>query len=298
MLYRRCLHSGLALSALRLRLSAHAFRKSPGAVGGLVERALGHGINAFQIDSGDAVFVAQVAQALKMVDRNILFVSLTARDDHGVAYDGALRTQALKQRLSEALRLRGLQRLDMVTFQSAEYRSLTPETHNFLRRLNETHTVSQVGVQVEPSDYLAVLDAGYPTAILTDFDVTATKNRRLMLQDASRRNLSVFAQNYYPARLIEGRQGESIRDHLSSVHTGGLSGPEKYSFLTNENGWTAEEICLGFTLSQAQVVSVGVVARSPDHLDGLARVVGRTLPRALHAHIELGTFGVDNSSAA
>ncbi len=297
MLYRRCAHSGLALSAVRLRLSAHSYRKNPADVRGIVERALENGINGFQIDSSDIAFLSQISQVLKVVDRSILFVSLTARDDLGASHAGPLALPALKQRLAEAVRLPGLQRLDMVTFQSAQYRSLSPEAHNFLRRLNETHTVSQVGVQVEPADYLSVLDAGYPTAILTDFDVTATKNRRLMLQDASRRNLSVFAQNYYPARLIEGRQGESIRDHLSSVHTGGLSGPDKYSFLTNENGWTAEEICLGFTLSQAQVVSVGVVARSPDHLDGLARVVGRTLPRALHAHIELGTFGVDSSAA-
>ncbi len=290
MLYRRCLHSGLALSALRLRLSAHAFRKSPGAVGGLVERALGHGINAFQIDSGDAVFVAQVAQALKMVDRNILFVSLTARDDHGVAYDGALRTQALKQRLSEALRLRGLQRLDMVTFQAAEYRALTPEDHAFLRRLIEARMVGQIGVHVEPGDFPHTLDVGQPTAILTDFDVTATKVRRRLIENASRMNLSVFAQNYYPARLIEGRT-DSIRSHLQDVHEGiSPRGSDKYSFLTNEIGWTAEEICLGYTLAHPLVISAGVFARSPEHLDRLAAVVGKTLPRALHAHIELGTF--------
>ena len=297
MLYRRCAHSGLALSAIRLRLSAHSFRNAAD-VRTIVERALENGINAFQIDSSDIAFLSQISQVLKVVDRSILFVSLTARDDHGASHAAPLALPALKQRLAEAVRLPGFQRLDMVTFQSTEFRALPPEGHAFLRRLAETHMVSQVGVQVDPADYAAVLNAGYPTAILTDFDVTATKNRRLMLQDANHRNLSVFAQNYYPARLIEGRQGESIRDHLSSVHTGGISGPDKYSFLTNENGWTAEEICLGFTLSQAQIVNVGVVARSPDHLDGLARVVGRTLPRALHAHIELGTFGVDNSSAA
>ena len=291
MLYRRCAHSGLALSAIRLRLSAHSYRKNPADVRGIVERALENGINAFQIDSSDIAFLSQISQVLKVVDRSILFVSLTARDDLGASHAGPLALPALKQRLAEAVRLPGLQRLDMVTFQSAEFRGLPPEGHALLRRLAETHTVSQVGVQVEPADYAGVLDAGYPTAILTDFDVTASKNRRLMLQDASRRNLSVFAQNYYPARLIEGRSGESIRTQLSSVHTsGGAGGPDKYSFLTNEIGWTAEEICLGFTLSQAQIVSVGVVARSPDHLDGLAGVVGRTLPRALHAHVELGTF--------
>lgn len=284
------------MSAVRLRLSAHSYRNAAD-VRGIVERALENGINAFQIDSSDITFLSQISQVLKVVDRSILFVSMTARDDLGASHTAPLALPALKQRLAEAVRLPGLQRLDMVTFQSTEFRALPPEGHAFLRRLAETHTVSQVGVQVEPSDYLAVLDAGYPTAILTDFDVTATKNRRLMLQDANHRNLSVFAQNYYPARLIEGRQGESIRDHLSSVHTGGVASTDKYSFLTNENGWTAEEICLGFTLSQAQIVNVGVVARSPDHLEGLARVVGRTLPRALHAHIELGTFGVDSSAA-
>jgi hypothetical protein len=284
------------LSAIRLRLSAHSFRNAAD-VREIVERALENGINAFQIDSSDIAFLSQISQVLKVVDRSILFIGMTARDDLGASHAGPVVLSALKQRLAEAVRLPGLQRLDMVTFQSAEFRALAPEGHTFLRRLGETQTVAQVGVQVEPGDYLAVLDAGYPTAILTDFDVTATKNRRRMIEDASRRNLSVLAQNYYPARLIEGRQGESIRTHLQSVNTGtSTGGPDKYSFLTNEIGWTAEEICLGFTLSQAQIVSTGVVARSPDHLDGLARVVGRTLPRALHAHIELGTFGVDNAA--
>jgi len=298
MLYRRCLHSGLALSVVRLRLSAHSYRKNPADVRGIVERALENGINAFQIDSSDIGFLSQISQVLKVVDRSILFVSLTARDDLGASHAGPLALPALKQRLAEAVRLPGLQRLDMVTFQSAEFRALPPEGHAFLRRLSETQMVSQVGAQVEPADYLAVLDAGYPTGILTDFDVTASKGRRRMIEDASRRNLSVFAQNFYPARLIEGRSGESIRSHLSSVHTGGtaLTGADKYSFLTQEIGWTAEEICLGFTLSQPQIVSAGVVARSPEHLDGLAAVAGRTLPRALHAHVELGTFAVDSAA--
>ena len=297
MLYRRCPHSGLALSAIRLRLSAHSFRKNPADAREIIERALENGINAFQIDSSEIGFLHQISQVLKVVDRSILFIGMTARDDLGASYAGPIALAALKQRLAEAVRLPGLQRLDMVTFQSAEFRALAPEDHAFLRRLGETHTVGQVGVQLEPNDYLGVLDAGYPTAILTDFDVTAGKARRRMVEDASRRNLTVFAQNYYPARLIESRPGESIRTHLQTLNTGaGLLGPDKFSFLTNEIGWTAEEICLGFTLSQLQIISTGVAARSPDHLDGLARVVGRTLPRALHAHIELGTFAVDNAA--
>ena len=291
MQYRRCLHSGLALSALRLRLSAHAFRKSPGAVREIVERALENGINAFQIDSADAGFLNQIAQVLKVVDRGVLFVSMTARDNYGVAYEGGINTQALKQRLAEAIRLPGLQRLDMVTFQAAEYRALSAEDHAFLRQLVEGGLVGQVGVQAEPGDFPQILDIGQPTAILTDFDVTASKARRQMVETASRMNLSVFGQNYYPARLLRGGQGESIRSHLQNVHDGDAGqGAGKYSFLFNENGWTAQEICLGFTLSQPQLVNVGVVARSTEHLDRLAVVVGKTLPRALHAHIELGTF--------
>ena len=152
MQYRRCLHSGLALSALRLRLSAHAFRKSPGAVREIVERALENGINAFQIDSADAGFLNQIAQVLKVVDRGVLFVSMTARDNYGVAYEGGINAQALKQRLAEAIRLPGLQRLDMVTFQAAEYRALSAEDHAFLRQLIEGGLIGQVGVQVDPGD--------------------------------------------------------------------------------------------------------------------------------------------------
>ena len=299
MQYRRCLHSGLALSALRLRLSAHAFRKAPGGVRELVERALENGINAFQIDSADIGFLSQIAQVLKVVDRGVLFVSMTARDNYGVAYEGGINTEALKQRLTEALRLQGLQRLDMVTFQAAEYRALTADDHAFLGQLIEGGLLGQVGVQADPGDFRDILNIGEPTSILTDFDVAASKARRQMIETASRMNLSVFGQNYYPARLLQGGQGESIRSHLQNVQVGDTAqGPGKYSFLFNETGWTAQEICLGFTLSQPQLVNVGIVARSTDHLDRLAAVVGRTLPRALHAHIELGTFGVDNSSAA
>jgi aryl-alcohol dehydrogenase-like predicted oxidoreductase len=296
MQYRRCFHSGLALSVVRLRLSAHNFRRAAD-MREIVERALEHGINAFQIDSADIGFLSQVSQVLKVVDRSILFVSLTARDNLGVSYGGAIDSLALKQRLSEAVRLPGLQRLDMVTFQSAEFRALTAEDHAFLRHLGEAHRVGQIGVQVEPQDYYQVVDSGHATAILTDFDVTASKTKRHMIEDANRRNISVLSQNHYPARLIEGRSNESIRSQLQNVQAGAMGGgADKYSFLTNEIGWTAEEICLGFTLSQPQILSVGVVARSIEHLDGLAGVVGRSLPRTLHAHLELGTFSVDSAA--
>ena len=128
MQYRRCTHSGLAISAVRLRLSAHGFRKNSTDVRALVERALEHGINAFQIDSADIGFLHQVSQVLKLVDRSVLFISLTARDDLGAAHTGPIASQALRHRLAEAVRLPGLQRLDMVTFQSAEFRALSPTT--------------------------------------------------------------------------------------------------------------------------------------------------------------------------
>ena len=291
MQYRRCLHSGLALSALRLRLSAHAYRKTPGAVREIVERGLENGINAFQIDSADAGFLNQIAQVLKVVDRGVLFISMTARDNYGVAYENGINVDTLKQRLTEAFRLPGLQRLDLLSFQAAEYRALTAEDHAFLHHLIQGGMIGQVGVQIETADFPNILDIGQPTSLLTNFDVTASKARRHMLETASRMDLSVFGQNYYPARLLQGGQGESIRSHLQNVQDGDApQGPSKYSFLFNEIGWTAQEICLGFALSQPALVNVGVVARDSDHLDRLAKVVGRTLPRALHAHIELGTF--------
>ena len=71
-----------------------------------------------------------------------------------------------------------------------------------------------------------------------------------------------------------------------------------YTFLHRTANWTAEEICLAFTLTEPAVSSAWIETADLNHLDRLADVPDRDLPPGLGAQIEMARFSAKEQKSA
>jgi aryl-alcohol dehydrogenase-like predicted oxidoreductase len=63
-----------------------------------------------------------------------------------------------------------------------------------------------------------------------------------------------------------------------------------HSFLQTTPGWTAEQICLAYALTEPAVTTVQMPVKDLEHLADLADVPERSLPAQITAQIEMSHF--------
>ena len=69
-----------------------------------------------------------------------------------------------------------------------------------------------------------------------------------------------------------------------------------YEFLHNTRGWSGEEICLGYALTEPSLATVQVITTKRDKLEALAAVVERDLPTGCAAQIEMARFSAEQAA--
>ena len=77
-----------------------------------------------------------------------------------------------------------------------------------------------------------------------------------------------------------------------------LAGIGGYGFLENTPGWTAEEICLAYVLTEPAVTTVRFEVDRIEHLERLAEVPDRDLPTGVAAQIEMARFSAGDDRKA
>jgi hypothetical protein len=77
-----------------------------------------------------------------------------------------------------------------------------------------------------------------------------------------------------------------------------LAGAGTYAFLATTHGWTAEQICLSYTLTEPAVATVQMPIASRKHLATLAAVTDKDLPSAVSAQIEMARFSEEEARKA
>jgi hypothetical protein len=64
-----------------------------------------------------------------------------------------------------------------------------------------------------------------------------------------------------------------------------------YAFLQDTTGWTTEDICLAYALTEPAFATVQVEAWRADAVERLALVCDKDLPTSVAAQIEMARFG-------
>ncbi len=299
MRYRPFGRSGLALSTIGLHLPGHVLTKNRGLMEKLLTAGLENGINTYHFDNADPKILQAAADIFSVVERRLLFLSLSACDTatDGMTYD----LGSLKDRLRGAIKDSGLLWLDLVLFDKAGTTTLPDNSYDFVKTLQRSKMLRYIGARAQTADMADLIQGRRFDVLRTGFDIDSTWDKRRHIDAAIASDMAVFAEDTFPESYRKASDlipQEAKRGWFGAKAKNPLAGAGTYAFLHQTPEWTPEELCLGYALSQPSLSCIYVTADSPAHLESLAMVPERHLPSSVPAQIEMARFTGHPTKAA
>ena len=291
MRYRPFGRSGLALSTIGLHLPAQVLTKTRGLMEKLLTTALENGINTYHFETADPKMLAAAANIFSVVERRLLFLSISASDtaSDGMTYELA----PLKERLRGAIKDSGLMWLDLVLFDKVGTTTLPQNSHDFAKTLQRSKMLRYIGARAETADMADLIQSRRFDVVRTGFDIDSSWDKRRQIDAAIAHEMAVFAEDTFPDRYSQAANlipQDAKRGWFGAKPRNPLAGAGTYAFLHQTPEWTPEELCLGYALSQPSLACIYVTADTPAHLEALAQVPERHLPSSVPAQIEMARF--------
>jgi aryl-alcohol dehydrogenase-like predicted oxidoreductase len=138
------------------------------------------------------------------------------------------------------------------------------------------------------------VDAGHFDAAITPFNMLSSWRDRNLVRKALENQMGVIAIDPFPAALnglIDAAEVETKPGWFKKPRP--LAGAGTYAFLTATRGWSAEQLCLAYALTEPAVASVLVKVDDREHLTELAATTDRDLPPTVSAQIEMARFSAE-----
>ncbi|HZV84827.1 MAG TPA: aldo/keto reductase [Brevundimonas sp.] len=297
MRYRPFGNAGQAVSAITLSLGPRDIEDGPEAGRELVYSALEAGINSYSLETADPVLAEVLGQALKHVDRKLVQVSLTlGAGDGRRGSDRDFSAEGITASIDRALHASDLGCFDMALLDEPVDHELPQSTLNALKALRATERVRLLGVSGDGDVMDAYVSTGAFDVLATPFHVNASWQIRSRLRAAREQDMAIFVYGYFPDSLNTAKKAATV--HVEKKKgLFGFGGPKKkegpladvgtFAFLHRTNNWSAEAICLAYSLSDPSVSSVLIEASDIERLNTLAAVPDRDMPPGLAAQIEM-----------
>ncbi len=287
MRYRPLGPGGAVVSAISLELTPDPKRPRPGDWTNLFYAALENGISTFELCAADAVLLDGAAQALASVDRRLAFVGLRlGRPTPSRRCDFSPR--GLMDEIGAALERTGLGYLDSVVLHEPAADELTPESVQALRQLKSAGTVRFIGVAGEDDSVDHHIASGAFDLVSTPFNLTSGWRERNRMRAAVACDMAVFGSRPFPKELHKQAQADAAK--AAPSRRSPLAGSGTYAFLDRTRGWSAEDICIAYALTDPCLASVQIRPGAISHLEALAAVPDREMPPGLAAQIEMARF--------
>jgi aryl-alcohol dehydrogenase-like predicted oxidoreductase len=290
MRYRPFGSAGVAVSAISLRLEDQP-RLKASDWRGLVYAALENGVNSFEFDGVSPALMEGAAQALATVERRLLFIGwrLRARGDR------ALRAQAVHDMIDQALDRTGLGHIDVATLDDPDANDFPSETLEQLKALHGARLIRLLAVSGAGDRFDAYAASGLFDAMATPFNLASGWVERNRVRAAMARETAVIGLDFWPQALREQRRGFLPKPSLWRRRADPLADVGGYDFLHNTHGWTAQQICLAYALTEPSLATVQITADSPADLETLAAIAERDLPTRCTAQIEMARFSAQEA---
>jgi len=274
MRYRPYGNSGHVVSAVSVLLDS-AVRQSARDWRNLITAAMDCGINAFELAGDAPALIEGVAEALGDIERDLLFIAWRPTS---LPAEPAATVEALLTRT-------GLGYLDLMNFDDA------PPASEVLTRLKQARWVRSFGLTSDDEDTDLLISSGLFDALTTAYSPVSGWRDRNRLKSAAERDMAVIARDIWP----EAMQPRSRLFKLPVLgrRANPLAGIGGYNFLETTPGWSAEEICLAYVLTEPAVTTVRFQIDRIDRLVRLAEVSDRDLPTGVAAQIEMARFSED-----
>jgi aryl-alcohol dehydrogenase-like predicted oxidoreductase len=302
--YRPFGRSGVVVSAITLVIGEDLARRGQTRCREMVEAALELGVNAFHIETPQPDAAIALGEAVSVLERNLVFVSMNlglGRGRTGMVRD--FSPEALSQMIEQTLRVSNLGYLDQVMLDDPGEDELPQKSLAALKSLRSAGRVNLLGVAGTDDAMDAYLSTGQFDVLATPYGITSGWKERNRMRAAVEQDMAIMAYDWFPEGLNTPRKAEQTAPQKRGFFGKVFEEPDPfegiggYSFLHRTSNWTAEEICLGFTLTEPAVSSAWVEPRDLAHLESLADVPDRDLPPGLGAQIEMARFSAHEKKA-
>ena len=252
---------------------------------GLVYAALESGINSFELRSADPDVARALGKGLLAVERDMVVISLRT------PWEARSGRDAVMGPVESALLASRLGHLDLLFLD--DWPQLDMELLHALAAAKASERVTCVGASGEAFDrgrHRAEIDA-----LVCAYNLQAGWPERNRIRNAVERGKFVIGQDSYPelgsgaapplpgAPVSKGLFGFSKKPPPIEK-TGG------YEFMRRTPGWSPDEICLAYALTEPALATVVVEAFTPEDVERLASVAERELPTGMPAQIEMARF--------
>ena len=298
MRYRPFGATGITLSAVGLFIGEDLARRHGPEV---VWTALENGINLFEVATGDTVAITALGEALKGVERRLVYVVLRAGTHRSL--DGRQTRDFSPPAVVNALRIAGSSMragaFDLVLLDDPSSEELSARTLMALRAEQEAGRVRMLGVSGEDDAVDAYISARAFDVLAQPYNLTSGWRERLRLKAAGSQDMPVLGYRFFPpefdareraAPQPRGASPTRLNLFRKAEVVAHAAASEGYDFLASVKGWTPQELCLAYSLTEPGLSSMLISPRSLDELEALAAVPDRDFPTFVAAQIEMARF--------
>ncbi|MFT4091407.1 MAG: aldo/keto reductase [Asticcacaulis sp.] len=301
MRYRPLGKSGTALSSLALNIGPGAIRLGRNHTYRLIMAALENGINTYHFDVSHPDILRAAADAFSDIDRKILFLSVNAHNDLSQDPQADYALRPLRERLRSIVQDYGLGYIDLLMFHAHGFNKIPDSTWIFLEGLKNARLLRYLGASANTDHIKDVVEHGRFGILRTVFDLDTNWDKRHLLDHAIARGLNILGHDYFPTAYQ--KSSDTVPKAARRGWFGGkaadpLAGSGTYAFLHQTPSWSAEELCLAYTLSQPCLTSVLVSPETPERLNALAEISERNMPPSVPAQIEMARFSAQGDKRA
>ncbi len=288
MRYRPMGPAGAIVSAISLSLESDPARSRPSDWVSYIFAALENGISTFVLNADEPVMMEGLANALQSIDRRLAFVAMRLGGGAGAPRD--FSPQGLSAQVTSALVRTGAQYLDAILLDEPGPDELSATALLQLEQLKARGAINFLGMAGEGDPIDEHVATGFFDLLATPFNITSGWRERNRLRGAGAHDVSVIGYRPYPRDFHAAVAAAASRKTPGKRTRDPLAGRGSYAFLDSTHGWSAEEICLAYALTEPSLASVQIKATDANHLARLAAVAEREMPPGLAAQIEMARF--------
>ena len=289
--------TGTAVSAISLALTDPPRRMGPTEWTALTYQALENGVNCFEIVSADPAVIDGLGHGLKVLERHLVFVALRLGHTEAARFD--FSAENLARSVEAVVARSGLEYLDAVLLDDPAGDALPPEALATLKALRSAGRTRMIGVCGQGPAMDAYISTRQFDVLSIPYNLTSGWNTRNRIRAALDHDMTVMGHDFYPQEMHQFTQPQSAIPNILQRRTliprptrqNPLAGVGTYAFLNETHGWTAEEICLAYALTQPALATIQLTTEQASRLTELADVCEREMPPGLASRIEMARFG-------
>jgi len=292
--------SGMVVSTISLSLTDRAAVVRPSDWVALIYSAFENGINAFEINGDTPGMIDGLSQALKAVERRLIYVAWRVGTRMGPAGVPVrdFSAQTLARTIDAVLARSGIGYLDAVVLDDPHTEEFSPQAFDQLKLMRADGRTRMLGIAGQDDAIDALLTTGAFDVFYLPFSLISGWEARRRLKAAIERDMGVIAYDYYP-RAFHGVGGAAPKSGgwiarpkspAPAPRANPLAGAGTYAFLERTRNWSPEEICLAYALTEPSLASVQISAERSERVEALAAIPDREMPPGVSAQIEMARF--------